>query len=43
MSFTYTQLVNAIYGYLQTDSNGISTTDMDTIIRQAEQRIYYDV
>lgn len=43
MSFTYAQLVSAIYGYLQTDSNGISTTDMNTIIRQAEQRIYYDV
>lgn len=43
MSFTYAQLVDAIYGYLQTDENGISTTDMDTIIRQAEQRIYYDV
>lgn len=43
MSFTYAQLVDAIYGYLQTDENGISTTDMNTIIRQAEQRIYYDV
>lgn len=43
MAFTYAQLVDAIHGYLQVDSNGISTTDMDTIIRQAEQRIYYDV
>lgn len=43
MSFTYSQLVDAIYGYLQTGVNGISTTDMNTIIRQAEQRIYYDV
>lgn len=43
MSFTYSQLVDAIHGYLQVDSNGISTTDMNTIIRQAEQRIYYDV
>lgn len=43
MSFTYAQLVSAIQGYLQTDSNGIPTADMDTIIRQAEQRIYYDV
>lgn len=43
MAFTYAQLVDAIYGYLQTDSNGIPTTDIDTIIRQAEQRIYYDV
>jgi hypothetical protein len=43
MSFTYAQLVDAIHGYLQVDSNGISTADMDTIIRQAEQRIYYDV
>lgn len=43
MSFTYAQLVDTIYGYLQTDENGISTTDMNTIIRQAEQRIYYDV
>lgn len=43
MSFTYATLVDTIYGYLQTDSNGISTADMDTIIRQAEQRIYYDV
>jgi hypothetical protein len=43
MSFTYAQLVDALYGYLQTDSNGIPTTDMDTIIRQAEQRIYLDV
>jgi hypothetical protein len=43
MSFTYSQLVGAIHGYLQTDANGIPTTDMNTIIRQAEQRIYYDV
>jgi hypothetical protein len=43
MSFTYAQLVDAIYGYLQTDSNGIPTADLNTIIRQAEQRIYYDV
>lgn len=43
MAFTYAQLVAAIQGYLQVDENGISTTDMDTIIRQAEQRIYYDV
>lgn len=43
MSFTYAQLVSAIHGYLQTDANGIPTTDMNTIIRQAEQRIYYDV
>ena len=43
MAFTYSQLVDAIHGYLQVDANGISTTDMNTIIRQAEQRIYYDV
>lgn len=43
MAFTYATLVDTIYGYLQTDSNGISTADMNTIIRQAEQRIYYDV
>jgi hypothetical protein len=43
MAFTYDQLVSAIYGYLQTNSQGMSTTDVNTIIRQAEQRIYYDV
>ena len=43
MAFTYSQLVDAIHGYLQVDANGIPTTDMNTIIRQAEQRIYYDV
>lgn len=43
MSFTYAQLVDAIHGYLQTDANGVPTADMNTIIRQAEQRIYYDV
>lgn len=43
MPFTYAQLVDAIYGYLQTDANGIPTTDINNIIRQAEQRIYYDV
>ena len=43
MAFTYSQLVDAIHGYLQVDEDGISTTDMNTIIRQAEQRIYYDV
>lgn len=43
MAFTYAQLVDAIYGYLQTDVNGLPTADMNTIIRQAEQRIYYDV
>ena len=43
MAFTYAQLVDAIHGYLQTDANGIPTADMNTIIRQAEQRIYYDV
>ncbi len=43
MAFTYATLVSAIYGYLQNDSGGISTTDMNTIIQQAEQRIYYDV
>lgn len=43
MAFTYSTLVAAIYGYLQTDSDGISSTDIDVIIRQAEQRIYYDV
>lgn len=43
MAFTYAQLVSAIQGYLQVDENGISTTDMNTIIQQAEQRIYYDV
>lgn len=43
MAFTYATLVDAIHGYLQTDSNGISTADMNTIIQQAEQRIYYDV
>lgn len=43
MAFTYAQLVDTLYGYLSTDSNGIPTADMNTIIRQAEQRIYYDV
>lgn len=43
MAFTYAQLVSAIQGYLQVDENGISTADMNTIIQQAEQRIYYDV
>lgn len=43
MAFTYAQLVDAIHGYLQTDANGVPTADMNTIIRQAEQRIYYDV
>lgn len=43
MAFTYAQLVDTLYGYLSTDSDGISTADMNTIIRQAEQRIYYDV
>jgi len=43
MAFTYAQIVSAIQGYLQVDENGISTTDMNTIIQQAEQRIYYDV
>lgn len=43
MAFTYATLVDAIYGYLQTDTGGIPTVDMNTIIRQAEQRIYYDV
>lgn len=43
MAFTYATLVDTIYGYLQTSSDGIPTADIDTIIRQAEQRIYYDV
>ena len=43
MAFTYATLVDTLYGYLQTDANGISTADMNTIIQQAEQRIYYDV
>lgn len=43
MAFTYAQLVDAIYGYLSTDANGMPTADVNTIIRQAEQRIYYDV
>jgi len=43
MAFTYAQLVAAIYSYLQTDVNGLPTTDIDIIIRQAEQRIYMDV
>lgn len=43
MAFTYAQLVDTIYGYLSTDSNGVPTADINTIIRQAEQRIYYDV
>lgn len=43
MAFTYAQLVEAIYDYLQTDANGFPTTDVNTVIRQAEQRIYYDV
>lgn len=43
MAFTYATLVDTIYGYLSTDANGISTADMNTIIQQAEQRIYYDV
>ena len=43
MAFTYAQLVAAIYGYLQNDTGGIPTVDLDVIIQQAEQRIYYDV
>lgn len=43
MAFTYATLVASIYSYLQTDKNGMSTDDVNTIIRQAEQRIYYDV
>jgi hypothetical protein len=43
MPFTYATLVDTIYGYLQTSSDGISTADINTIIQQAEQRIYYDV
>lgn len=43
MAFTYATLVDAIHGYLQTDANGIPTADMNTIIQQAEQRIYYEV
>lgn len=43
MAFTYATLVDALYGYLSTDANGIPTADMNTIIQQAEQRIYYDV
>lgn len=43
MAFTYATLVDTIYGYLQTSSDGVSTADINTIIRQAEQRIYYDV
>ena len=43
MSLNYTQLVSAIYAYLSTDENGMSTDDVNTIIRQAEQRIYYEV
>jgi len=43
MAFTYATLVSTIQGYLQTSSDGIPTADMDTIIQQAEQRIYYDV
>ena len=43
MAFTYATLVDTLYGYLSTDANGIPTADMNTIIQQAEQRIYYDV
>ena len=43
MAFTYDTLVAAIYSYLQSDEEGMSTDDVNTIIRQAEQRIYYDV
>lgn len=43
MALNYTELVAAIYGYLSVDENGMSTTDVNTVIRQAEQRIYYDV
>lgn len=43
MAFTYATLVDTIYGYLQTSADGISTADINTIIQQAEQRIYYDV
>ena len=43
MAFTDAQLVDAIYVYLSTDANGMPTADVNTIIRQAEQRIYYDV
>lgn len=43
MAFTYATLVDAIYSYLQNDTGGIPTIDMNTIIQQAEQRIYYDV
>ncbi len=43
MAFNYATLVDTIYGYLSTDANGVPTADMNTIIQQAEQRIYYDV
>lgn len=43
MAFTYATLVEAIYAYLQNDTGGIPTVDMNVIIQQAEQRIYYDV
>lgn len=44
MSLNYSQLVTALYGYLSTDANGlVDPSDIDTVIRQAEQRVYYDV
>lgn len=44
MALNYSQLVTAMYGYLSTDENGlINASDIDTVIRQAEQRIYLDV
>lgn len=44
MALNYTQLVTALYGYLSTDENGlVNASDIDTVIRQAEQRVYFDV
>lgn len=40
MAMTYVQLVTAVQEYTQ---NTFSTTDIDTMIRQAEQRIYNTV
>lgn len=44
MSLNYSQLKTAMYGYLSADENSLLTaTDIDTVIQQAEQRIYRDV
>lgn len=44
MGLNYTQLKTALYGYLSASSDSLmNAADIDTIIQQAEQRIYFDV